>query len=383
VSAPANAVLFGAGADIGCNLLGHNEPDRDGFAITDVVTHYIDADRTLGELGPMQQLRARILLADPTLLGLVDVDEDERTLLVRGRTVRVHFLDLTDPAVLRLGPFRLAIVATHRDHIRSMVTMRRLREIAEYVLGVAENTALPGLYTPLFGADLSVLDLLAQPAGTAGGVFALGSCQCVGWTAQLRGLVEAAGVAGLGSLGLVRAEVEIVHPDTASSRFGTHGIGARREDARDNLRPGFSQLAGSMSRLVGVSTLNTVSLRVLTQPPGYQVSRFFVRAPLDAAEVREGFRQAAAALPSVIQTTDIPIGSRAFSACGAAATVLTAPTHLSVTADVLPGSGVTEVITQTYVHNTIGYCTSVLCAGRYLLTGDAVVLPPVRAAVTA
>ncbi|MEV4628238.1 hypothetical protein AB0J90_18380 [Micromonospora sp. NPDC049523] len=374
------AVLFGAGADIGSNLIAQNDPRRDGFAITDVVTRHIDADPALAPLGPMRQLHGRLLLADPSLLGQVDVDEARNILLVRERQVRVHFADVTDDSVLGLGRFDLAIVATHRDHIRSRTIMDRFRKVAEHVIGVAENTALPGLYVPLAGADLSLLGMTSTVPDPDGGVYTLGSCQCVGWTAQLRGVLEAARLSRAGAVGLVRAEVDIVHPDTASSQFGTTGVGARREDARDNLRPGFSQLKGSMSRVPGASMLNTVSLRVLTQPPGYQVCRFFVRAELTYDDVLAGFRQAAKALPTVISLADVPIGSRAFSQSRSAATVITAPTHLIVVPDVLPGAGITQIITQAYVHNTVGYCVAVLEAGSRLLAADrtATLLPPVE-----
>src|SRR3954447_21126181 len=90
------AVLFGAGADIGSNLLSLNDPARDGFAITDVVTRHIPSDAALPPLSSMQQLAGRMLLADPTLINQLDVDEQAQVLTVRGRPVRVHFLDVQD-----------------------------------------------------------------------------------------------------------------------------------------------------------------------------------------------------------------------------------------------------------------------------------------------
>lgn len=371
-----SAILFGAGADIGSNLLSLNDPERDGFMITDVVTRPIPSDRSLLPSSSLEQLVGRLLLADPALYGRLDVDETGSRLIVQGRRIRVHFTDLEDDAVLDLGPFDLAILATHRDHIRSATVLERIGQIAKQVIGVAENTDVPAFYVPLDGADLTTLGL-HDPVPVGAGHFSLGSCQCVGWAAQLRGVVEAAGLAGVPDLGLVRAEVVIVHPDTASSSFGTKGVGARREDARDNLRPGFSQLQKSMTRLPGVSAVNTVSLRVLTQPPGYQVSRFFVRAELDFETVAAGFRRAAALMPNVIDTTEMPIGSRAFSMSGAAATIITASTHLKVVPDVIPGSGITEITTQCYVHNTVGYSNAVLEAAKRLLAGpDRVSLLP-------
>jgi hypothetical protein len=370
-------ILFGAGADIGSNLLSLNDPTRDGFAITDVVTRHIPSDAALAPLSSMRQLAGRMMLADPTLLNHLDIDEEGQILTVRGRPVRVHFVDVQDDALLELGHFDLGIVATHRNHIRSIEMLQRFRKLADTVIGVAENDSLPAFYTPLAGADLSLLGVAQRPGLGSEGLFSLGSCQCVGWAAQLRGLLDAAAVAGVDELGLERAELDIVHPDTASSSFGTAGIGARREDARDNLRPGFSQVRRSMTRLPGVTTLNTVSLRVLTQPPGYQVSRFFVRAHLDTEAVRAGFARAHEALPNVIQTTDVPVGSRAFSASGAAATVLTAPSHLHVSRLSIGGASFTEIVTQAYIHNTVGYCASVLEAGRRLLADnlDVTLLP--------
>ncbi|GAA2974754.1 hypothetical protein [Actinokineospora diospyrosa] len=358
------ALLLGFGADIGSNLIARNDPDRDGFLIGDVVTHAVRPGPGVTALG---QLVARMLLADPAMLGRVEPVEGEQALLVDGRLVRVHFLDAEDPEVLALGRFGLAIVATTRVHVRDAALMGRFRQVAKHVVGVAENAGLPGFYAPLAGADLSRIGRVPRPFDPEGGVYALGSCQCVGWAVPLRGLLEAAVLAGVDDLGLVRVEVEIVHPDTASSRFGTAGVGARAEDARDNLRPGHSQLSASMARLAPVSSVNTVSLRVLTQPPGYQVCRFFVRAPLDHETVRAGMLAAAAALPGVIGTTDVAIGSRAFSLSPAAATVLTTPQHLLVTRDPFPGSGIVEVITQSFVHNTTGYCGAVLDAGARLL----------------
>jgi hypothetical protein len=370
------AVLFGVGADIGSNLLGQNDVERDGFMITDVVTRHIASDKALEPTSSLQQLAGRILLADPGLIGQISTDEERSTLVVKGRTVRVHFHEVESDEIFELGHFDLAILATHREHIRSAQMLARIGRVADRVIGVAENTALPGFYTPLDGANLGTIGI-REPVRTDSGHFSLGSCQCVGWAAQLRGVIEAAELAGIDDLGLVRTETEIIHPDTASSRFGTQGIGARREDARDNLRPGFSQLQASMTRIPNITARNTVSLRVLTQPPGYQVSRFFVRARLDAETVRAGFVRAAAAMPNVIQTTDLPIGSRAFSQSPAAATIITAGTHLTVTRDAFPGSGITEIITQAYVHNTTGYCNSVLEAGRRLLAdADRVTLLP-------
>ena len=47
-----------------------------------------------------------------------------------------------------------------------------------------------------------------------------------------------------------RVEVDIVHPDTPTGRLGTKSFSPREQDARNNLRPSFSQIDSAMSKIL-------------------------------------------------------------------------------------------------------------------------------------
>lgn len=364
------ACVFGLGSDIGSNLISQNDPHRDGFAITAAVTKAIPGADTQGSL---EALAARLVLADSALLGRVEINPYHSALRVDNRVIEIHFRDVDADQLHDIGQFDFGFVATHRRHVRDMATMEKIRRCCNVVLGAAENPRLPALYGPLLDAPLHLVDALttrAIPSDEILGMFALGSCQCVGWSAQLRGLLEAVEVSGRDELGLRRMEVDIVHPDTASGRLGTHMIGAREEDPRNNLRPGASQLETSLRRFSHVQTVNTVSLRVLTQPPGYQICRFFTEALLSVGDVREGLERARCILPHMIATTMTPIGSRVFAAAPQVATIITAPSHLTVGR--IAGTKLSLVTMQSYVHNTVGYCRSVLGTASRLLAAEPV-----------
>jgi hypothetical protein len=359
------ACVFGLGADIGSNLISQNDPERDGFTITTAITKAIPAASLERSL---ESLAARLVLADPALLDRVKINTHLSALSVDGRMIAIHFRDVVTDPLDDVGCFDLGFVATHRSHVQDNATMEKIHQCCKVVLGAAENPRLPGLYGPLLDAPLHLIGDAMTAVGLSdelSGTFALGSCQCVGWAAQLRGLLEALGVSGQRELGLRRMEVDIVHPDTASGRLGTYTIGARDEDPRNNLRPGASQLQTSMRRFSGIETINTVSLRVLTQPPGYQICRFFTEATLSATDLREGLERAKYALPDMIATTATPIGSRVFAIAPQVATVITASSHL--TAGQIAGTDLSLVTMQSYIHNTIGYCRSILGTATRLL----------------
>ena len=177
--------------------------------------------------------------------------------------------------------------------------------------------------------------------------------------------------------------VDITHPDTPTGRLGTKSISARDQDPRNNLRPSFSQVETSMNRLFPESTnVNTISLRTLIMPPGYQICRFFLDyacadgGRLDGAAIAEGFAEAARRLPAVLRVAEVPLGSRGFEFAEAAAVVLAQPALLRFADDPfgLGGDGgapVSELIVQAYIHNTRGYCRSVIEAIRRLCADPA------------
>ncbi|MGY4645732.1 hypothetical protein [Cellulomonas sp. URHB0016] len=369
-------LLIGLGADIGSNLLHLSATDGVEHPVTDVLTNPIVHDGTSVDVAAsLEEAAARLLLANPQLAGRIGVDASDSSVSIDDRRFRIHFQDLEDD-LGSIGTFDLAILATSRRHVRSAETLARVQQIARTVVGVAESAALPAVYPALLASSAKHFAAgETEPAGGFAGAYALGSCQCAGWTAGLRVLAEHAESRGaLLQDVLVHTEVEIVHPDTASSAFGMKRVGPRTEDPRDNLRPGVSQVAESMRRFGPATSANHVSLRTLVQPPGYQVQRFFVRGiDVDRAGIVAAAQALADAEPAQLRVTASTIGSRAWASVPASTVLLTAEQHL-VTHRI---GDVTELVMQGYVHNTLGYCAAVLAATDRILRGEpgTVVLP--------
>ena len=366
-------LLVGMGADIGSNLLYLSATAEVAHPVTDILTHPVDSEGVGAESrGPLEELKARLLLANPQLFGRVTTHSGENVLAIDGRTFRIHFRDL-DEDVSDLGHFSLAILATSRRHIRSPRHLEKLEAIARVVIGVAENADLPALYPALMNAEPTHFLASRTAAGAQmSGSYAMGSCQCVGWTTGLRILADYCSGRGIALHDvLVHSEVDIVHPDTASSNFGTRRVGSRTEDPRDNLRPGVSQVADSMLRFAPATSANNVSLRVLTQPPGYQIQRFFLRdLDIGTEDLIGAARALESTEPSQIHVTTNTIGSRAYSGLPSGFVLLATEQHLSVRRI----GDITEVVLQAFVHNTLGYCAAILSATDHILRGDGVTL---------
>lgn len=378
-----DVLLVGCGADIGSLLVAMNDPARDGIAISAVATNPVEEAPTHSPLDPLHSLYARIVLADPRLVDEVSVDVPQSRLVVRGRPIDVIWGDAAsvDLSVLPRS-FSACVVATSKTHIASRAFMERFLRVSRFVAGAAEAPGLPALYPSLIGAPDQ---LLARPPRALGKarVVALGSCQTNGWQAQLRGLLEAVAQARCTSFDIAGVEVDIVHPDTPQGRLGTKSIEPRSQDPRNNLRPSFSQVEMAMGRLLpGRHGVNTISLRTLTMPPGYQIARFFFRyerpgaARFTAAELAQSFADAAGRLPSTLRVADTPLGSRAYEMVDSAAVVLGGKRYFRYADNPFamagpPSAHVAELITQAYVHNTRGYCRSVLNAIHHLVTAAA------------
>lgn len=367
----ARVLLVGMGADIGSNLLYLSATAGADHPITDVLTNPIDSDDGGTRVGSsLQELVARLVLANPHLIGRVSTEATTSTIQIDSTTFRIHFQDFEDD-LARLGHFDLAILATSRRHVRSQEHLARLEAIADIVVGVAENANIPALYSSLLTADPKHFHLARAATGRLpAGSYAMGSCQCAGWTTGLRVLADYCSSRGLRVADvLVHSEVDIVHPDTASSSFGTKRVGSRTEDARDNLRPSTSQVADSMSRFAPATSYNAVSLRVLTQPPGYQVQRFFVRSSdIDRADIERAARELATREPALLHVSGSPIGSRAYSSLRTSTVLVATKHHMRV-----QNLGeISEVVMQGFVHNTLGYCAAILDAVDRVLGGASV-----------
>ena len=155
-------------------------------------------------------------------------------------------------------------------------------------------------------------------------------------------------------------------------------IAARNQDPRGNLRPSFSQIETAMNYLFPKSNnVNTVSLRTLINPPGYQITRYFFKYNMEnnrrltSDYILNSYRKTAEKYPDTLKMGDLPLGSRGYENCESAAVVLTSEKFLKYFDDpfnigTVKSRPVSELIVQAYVHNVRGYCRSVLNAVKYL-----------------
>jgi len=127
----------------------------------------------------------------------------------------------------------------------------------------------------------------------------------------------------------------------------------------------------------GCNNTNTISLRTLISPPGYQVTRYFFSygrtgdARITQEEMRVGFARAAKRCPEILRTADLPLGSRAYEFCESSAVVLSDDSYLRYRDDAFgvrdEGPVISQLTVQAYVHNTRGYCRSIVRSLQYLL----------------
>ncbi|ARJ44383.1 hypothetical protein B1H58_20395 (plasmid) [Pantoea alhagi] len=370
---PAKVLLVGMGADIGSNIIYLSATRGIKYPVTDILTHAIVSEGVgANNRSSLDELKARLILANPSLYDKVKINQESSSIIINGHNFRIHFRDF-DSDLEDLGKFDLAILATSRRHIRSRSHLEKLEYIAKVVIGVAENSDLPALYPALLSADASHFLATQSAIGSElTGSFAMGSCQCVGWTTGLRVLADYCSDNGvLLQDVLLHTEVDIVHPDTASSNFGTNRTGSRTEDPRDNLRPGVSQVATSMQRFKPATSVNTVSLRVLTQPPGYQIQRFFLKnLNVNIDKLIHVARRIESEEPSLIHVTSNPIGSKAYASMPCGLVLIATEQHISAKSI----GDITEVTLQAYVHNTLGYSAAILATTDRILNGESLTI---------
>ena len=384
-------LLVGCGAEIGSLLVGMIDPEKDGLEIAAILTHSIGTDPKHPTLTGVDSLIARVVLAQPHMLDHIRAAGSPEGLVVRGRTIPVYWGDATTYDFSQLpGPYDVCVVATSEKQVKDTAFMNRFMAAARFVVGVAESDGLPAIYYPLLDVPDRLLPVPPVPIGDSR-VFCFGSCQSNGWQALLRGLVGIVETSGMTSFDLTAAELDIVHPDTPTGRLSTKSVAARDQDARNNFRPGFSQVETVMKRLFpGRHTVNTISLRTLIMPPSYQICRFFFRYELpggrrlDHDAIVTGLRSAAQARPYAVRVADLPLGSRGFEQCESAAVILPQQSLLHFSDDPFRlgaqnGAPLSELIVQAYVHNTRGYCRTIVESMKYLTSGAKVrVFPATR-----
>ena len=366
------AILVGCGAEIGANLLIQNDPAKDGFAIQTVVTNAPSLDKHYPELGPIDGIVARLAMAHPGIQSQINII-DGNTLNIDGREVHFFFGDLAKELPPQTGRFDIGFIATSKlDMDKNSPVARNMQELADVVLGVAEANELPSIYGCL--EDLTRDDIgTIQRQVVDSGMYCLGSCQTNGMHASLRVLADALRSINCNASHIVSVETDIVHPDTPNGVLGTRSFEGRLQDARDNLRPSFSQIAMSQDKVMPWAPLvNTVSLRAPVHAPGYQINRFIVKddGALNRGLIEEAIERVSETHPHVVKASRSPLGSRAYAYERRCSTILSDKNHLLILRPAyLASQNLSEIIIQSFVNNTVGYSAVVRAVARSLALG--------------
>lgn len=365
-------ILVGCGAEIGANLLIQNDPVKDGFAVTAVVTNPPSLDKHYPELQPIDGIVARLAMAQPGIQSQVRI-VDSNTLQIDGREIRFYFCDLGKEIPPEMGRFDIGFIATSKlDMAPESAVARNMREIATVVLGVAEADILPSIYSCLSDLTRDDIGTIHHQVVTSG-MYCLGSCQTNGMHASLRVVSEALKSIHRNATQILSVETDIVHPDTPNGVLGTRSFEGRLQDARDNLRPSFSQIAMSQKKVMPWAPLvNTVSLRAPVHAPGYQINRFIIKddGQLTTALLAEAIDRVSELHPHVVQASRSPLGGRAYAYERRCSTILSDANHLLILRPgYLSSQGLSEIIIQSFVNNTVGYTAVVRAAARNIALG--------------
>jgi len=370
-------LLVGCGSEIGSNLLLANDPEADGFCIDTVINRSVSDSHHRS----IDTMYARLVLASPQFIDRIQIISPDE-IGIDDRVIRFVWGDIDGSCNFEhIGLFDFCILATSKAHIASEDVTKKLALIATYVFGVAENVLIPAAYPAL--ADCSVNTLQPECGASVGlydGIYALGSCQSNGWLAAYRTVIDCLlPLAKINVSDIVGHEIDIVHPDTPTGNLGTLSINPRHQDPRDNLRPSESQVHSTMARLYpSKHSLNTVSLRTLVHPPGYQICRFYFKgcAPLDAGIISEAISLYASTSP-IVGAIKMPLGSMALRYSKKSSVILCGQSYLFWNQDpfrMQRRERVSQLIIQQYVSNTHGYCYSVLRLLRLISNSEEILI---------
>ena len=118
-----------------------------------------------------------------------------------------------------------------------------------------------------------------------------------------------------------------------------------------------------------VESQNTVSLRTLISPPGYMITRFFRyklnnNKLLDYKTIRNNLKNLSLKNKYKYSISDLSLGSKAYSFSENSSDILIDSKYLIFKDNVFKTASsdgkISELIIQSYVHNTRGYSRSVL-----------------------
>ena len=366
-------LLVGLGAEIGSMLITMNNPKKDGLLIDTVITRPISSNTNHTQL---ESLYARMVLNNPSILPFLELDEKNQIIKIKGRKIKIFWADVTKFNLNKFKKkFDATIVATSKTHINNKNLMKNFLKVSKFVFGVAESKFFPAIYPCLINVNDKFIQNKLKKINNEK-IFVFGSCQSNGWTSQLRGLLETINI-NCKDFTMHNMELDIIHPDTPTGRLGTKSIEPRDQDPRNNFRPSFSQANTSMKRLFPNSeSANTVSLRTLISPPGYQISRFLFsyntknNKRLAYEDYIKNFKKIEKKFPSILKISNLPLGSRAFEMTEAASVILSSKKYFIFKDQILKinkNKSLSEIIVQSYVHNTRGYCRSIISGMRQFL----------------
>ena len=354
-------ILIGFGSEIGSMLLFMNNPTKDNFIIDTVITNYI----VNSSYSPIESLRARIIMANPSVIDKVKI-VDSNCLSVNKRKIKIIWGNLNnlDLKSLKKKNFFAAIIATSKKDISNLKTIKKIQTISKYVFGVAESKIIPSYYNNIRD-NINSLSRCRQI--TKETYFALGSCQSTGWTSQINCFLDLMKFNKVTDFKIHSNQLEIVHPDTPTGRLGTKSIDPRMQDARDNLRPSFSQATITMDKIFPNSkNINTISLRTLTMPPGFQICRIFfsynAKKRITKKMIVNSFKKTEKKNKNVVMLSNDSLGSKAYEAVDSSSVILINDKYLNFYDNFFNSQNkkISLLILLSYVHNTRGYCRYVL-----------------------
>ena len=370
-------LLVGLGSEIGSTLINMTSSKKDTIQITGVITNEIFKNDLRKNF---ESLIARIVINEPEMINRVSYNQKDSSLIINKNKIRVFWGNVKKIDLSKIKiKFDTTIIATSKDHINDKNFMKKFLRVSKFVFGVAESNNLPSIYPNIISTKSKFFE--KKPMNifeVKDKVFALGSCQTNGWQSQLRLIVEIFNKIKLNDYKMLGCELDIVHPDTPQGKLGTKSINPRDQDARNNLRPGFSQVEKSMKKIFkSAHVKNTISLRTLTSPPGYQISRFYITYSSTRKKniSKEYFKKSIIEFCKknrfIIQYTEGTLGSRAFEKLETSAVILLNDKYFHFNNNFLKINNkkdqLLQIVFQSYVHNTRGYCRSVIEAIKEIL----------------
>lgn len=354
-------LLIGFGSEIGSMLLYLNKPYKDNFFIDTVITNKI----TSSAFQPIESLKARLVLLNPDLINEVYI-LDENNILIRNKKIKIIWADIKkfNFGSLKKYKFFASIIATSKKDISNKELIVKLKKISKFVFGVAESKNYSSYYHNLNKSchhfSNTFLDLKER-------YFALGSCQSTGWTAQVKAFLDCMDNNRIRQFEIISNQLEIVHPDTPTGRLGTKSIDPRMQDPRDNFRPSFSQAKITMNKIFpNAKNISSISLRTLTLPPGFQITRFFFKYKsknkLKKKDIINSLKKTEKNNKDVIKLSDLSLGSKAFEKIESSAVILTHDDYLTYIDDFisLKNEKISMLLMLSYIHNTRGYSRYVI-----------------------